>query len=85
MEPKRNTFLSLQNLLEALLIILALVELSSQFIVASTQTSSENAQCSDSMVECVGQISEEELSMESETSRRTDRAIKFLSRSFEAR
>ena len=79
MEPKRNTFCSLQNLLEAFLIILALVELSSQIIVAATQESSEHAQCSGSMVECVGQMAEEELSMESEASRRTVRAIKYLS------
>jgi hypothetical protein len=75
MEPKRKRSYSLQQLLSALLIILAL---SSQFRVAAMQASSENVQCSGSMVELSGQMAEGGLSMESETSRRTVRAIKFI-------
>ena len=75
MEPNRNRSYSSQRLLAALLIILAL---SSQFRVAAMQASSENVHCSGSVVGFSGQMAEEGLSMESETSRRTVRAIKFI-------
>ncbi|KAG6742710.1 hypothetical protein POTOM_053633 [Populus tomentosa] len=75
MEPRRNRSYSSQPLLAALLIILAL---SSQFRVAAMHASSENVHCSGSVVGFSGQMAEGGLSMESGTSRRTVRAIKFI-------
>ncbi|KAG6793278.1 hypothetical protein POTOM_002477 [Populus tomentosa] len=79
METKRNrNIYSLQLFLAAFLLVQVLVELSSQFRVAAMQASTERVQYSGSMVECSDEMAEEELSMESETSRRIVRAVKYI-------
>ncbi|KAJ6751364.1 hypothetical protein OIU85_001856 [Salix viminalis] len=80
METKRNrNIYSLQLFLAAFLLLLVLEEPSSQFRAAAMQASAEHVRCSGSMVECSDQVAEEELSMESETSRRFVQAVKHLS------
>jgi len=79
METKRNrNIYSLQLFLAAFLLVLVLVELSSQFRVDAMQADTEQVQYSGSMVECSDEMAEEELSMESETSRRIVRAVKYI-------
>ncbi|KAG5221740.1 protein RALF [Salix suchowensis] len=80
METKRNrNIYSLQLFLAAFLLVLVLEEPSSQFRAAAMQASAEHVRCSGSMVECSDQMAEEELSMESETSRRFVQAVKHIS------
>uniref|UniRef100_A0A6N2MRS7 Protein RALF-like 32 n=1 Tax=Salix viminalis TaxID=40686 RepID=A0A6N2MRS7_SALVM len=80
METKRNrNIYSLQLFLAAFLLLLVLEEPSSFHRAAAMQESSEDVGCSGSMVECSDQMAEEELSMESETSRRFVQAVKHIS------
>ncbi|KAF9666153.1 hypothetical protein SADUNF_Sadunf16G0199200 [Salix dunnii] len=80
METKRSrNICSLQLFLAAFLLVLVLDEPSSRFRAAAMQASAEHVRCSGSMVECSDQMAEEELSMESETSRRFVQAVKHLS------
>ncbi|CAK7328393.1 unnamed protein product [Dovyalis caffra] len=80
MEAKRNTDIHpLQLFLAIIILVLVLVEPISQFRVSAMQVSAEEVQCSGSMVECSDQMAEEEISMESETSRRiAAQAVKYI-------
>ncbi|KAF9666152.1 hypothetical protein SADUNF_Sadunf16G0199100 [Salix dunnii] len=80
METKRSrNIYSLQLFLAAFLLVLVLDEPSSRFRAAAMQASAEHVRCSGSMVECSDQMAEEELSMESETSRRFVQAVRHIS------